>query len=133
MILKKELLKIITEYKFVFSVVKIRLNKIAYKLLPFKIFNHLFHCHRGSKSVGKCKYCTRFYVEESDHSYYIEKCFTIYKSALVCTSVGNLATQVSAKSFTLSLYGGLFLDNDTMFQNFREIFVTATGLKPTTT
>ena len=94
--------KIITQNIF-FSVVKIRLKKIAYKLLHFKNFNHLFYCHRGSKSVGKCKYCGRFYVEESDPSYYIKKCLAVCKSALFSTSVGILAAQVRFKTFTLSL------------------------------
>ena len=38
---------------YVFGLVDVMLEKIAYGLLPFKIFCHFFYCQRRNKTAGK--------------------------------------------------------------------------------
>ena len=76
--------------KFVFLIVRIKLKKIAFKLLPFKIYNHLFFCHRGARSPGKCNFCTRYYVEEPDQILFIEKTFRVNDYAVQHTDISKL-------------------------------------------
>ena len=40
------------------------MKKIAYDLLPFKIFCHVVQCQSGIRDAVKCKYCTRFFINK---------------------------------------------------------------------
>ena len=90
--------------KFAFSIVRKKLKKMAFKLLPFKIYNHLLFCRKGARSPRKCNFCTRFYVEEPDQILFIEETFRVYHYAVQHTDISKLFFQVKAKSFTLNLY-----------------------------
>ena len=94
---------IFVKNKFVFSIIQIKLKNIAFKLLPFKIFNDFFFRYRGSRSPRKCNFCTRFYVEEIDQAMFIEKNFRIYHYSIQHTNVLKLLSQKKTKSFSLNL------------------------------
>ena len=48
---------------------------MLFELLPFKIFHHCFYCSPGSKSLSKCRWCVRFFVNDSDLANDLEKWF----------------------------------------------------------
>ena len=49
--------------KYLKSILDIELKKISYKLLPFKIHEHLLFCQRGIRSANRCNFCTRFFLK----------------------------------------------------------------------
>ena len=104
-------------------------------------FHHLkssitcFFCYRGSRSPGKCNFCTRFYIEEIDQAMFIEKTFAfiitpleknfrVYHYSIQHTNVSKLLSQVKAKSFSLNLHYqvGDFLNYDPASKNYGVIF-----------
>ena len=79
--LKKSFEEKIVRHTFDFSLIDVRLKKIVYDLLPFKIFCHCFFSMRGSKNVGKCDVCSRFFVDDPDIASKIDQRFLITKNS----------------------------------------------------
>ena len=80
--LEKSFEEKIVRHTFVFSLIDVHLEKIVYDLLPIKIFCHCFFCMRGSKNVGKCDVCSRFFVDDSEIASKIDQRFLPTKNSL---------------------------------------------------
>lgn len=46
------------------SVKKTIFSDTFFKILPFRVYSHLFNCSRSYYDYNKCVFCTRFYVKE---------------------------------------------------------------------
>ena len=49
------------------------MNELFYKILPFRVWNHLFLCERSQHVLDMCLYCTKLYVPNKKISDYINK------------------------------------------------------------
>ena len=58
------------------------ISDIVESLSPFGIFCHLFYCKRGFTVVGKCQYCTHFFVDSHRTSHDIGRNLTFNKSEM---------------------------------------------------
>ena len=58
------------------------LSDIVHDLLPFRIYCDLFYCKRGFNIIGRCQYCTRFFVDSPRTSCDMEKNLTFHKSEM---------------------------------------------------
>ena len=72
----------IVKNAFVFSVIDVHLEKIVYDLLSFRIFCHCFFCVRGSRNIGKCDICSKFFVEDSNIALKIDREFLLTKNGI---------------------------------------------------
>ena len=70
---KEEIIK----NSFAFNITDLKVQKIIYQLLPFRIFCHLFFCRKGSKTAGKCLIFTRMFLDNRDISVMFEEYFVL--------------------------------------------------------
>ena len=121
--LEKSFEERIVRHTFVFSLIDLRLEKIVYDLLPFKIFCHCFFCLRGSKNVGKCDACSRFFVDDSNIASKIDQRFLLTKNSLQHLPICELMEQVNVRSVVLNFYFlvGEYAGNGKWTENFGEI------------
>ena len=118
--IRKKFEERIVRHTFVFSLIDVYLQKIVSDLLPFKIFCHCFFGMRGSKNVGKCDVCNRFFVDDSDITSKIDQEYSL-QHLPIC----ELMEQVTnARSVVLSLYCLVreYAGNGRWIENFGEIF-----------
>ena len=87
--MSKHFKPIISKKNYVFNIVNLKLKKLTYELPPFKTFSHVFFCHRGSKTAGKCRYCTIFFVDSPDIGSKIDHYFKIQNSDLDFLTIKN--------------------------------------------
>ena len=52
------------------------LDDILFEILPFRIFYHLFYCHKGFYVFDKCVFCTKFHVRKRHLSDYLNNALT---------------------------------------------------------
>ena len=101
----EEIIKPISNYRaFLFSIMKKKLQSDAYELLPFSIHNHLFCCLRGSRTAGRCRLCTPFFIEDTDQASYLDFNFTVNKDDLKEFVVYSLIQDSVVGRFTFSIY-----------------------------
>ena len=122
--LEKSFEEKIVRYNFVFSLIDVHLEKIVYDLLPFKLFCYYVCRMKGSKNVGKCYVCSRFFVDDSDIALKIDQRFLFTENSLQHLSICEPMEQVNARSVVLNLYYLVeeYAGNGKMTENFREMF-----------
>ena len=67
-------------------------------------FCHLFYCSRGSKSVKKCSWCTRFCIDNDKIIRYLDRRFRFLADEFKYTGVEDIVSEVKATKSRLSLY-----------------------------
>ena len=79
---------------------------------------------KGSKNVGKCYVCSRFFVDNSDIALKIDQRFLFTENSLQHLSICEPMEQVNARSVVLNLYYLVeeYAGNGKMTENFREMF-----------
>ena len=88
----------------VFNMIKLRIKKLVYDLLPFKIFYRTLYCVHGSRNPRKCRFCTCFFVDDIDVSFYFDHKFRFKRSNFKDTQVEFLLDCIKRNTFLLSLY-----------------------------
>ena len=83
---------------------KKKLQNVPYELLPFSIHNHLFCYLWGSRTAGKCRLCTRYFIEDTDQASYLDFNFIVNKDDLKEFEVYSLIQDSVDNRFTLSIY-----------------------------
>ena len=89
---------------FIFNITDLKVQKIIYQLLPFRIFCHLFFCRKGSKTASKCLIFTRMFVDNYDISVMFEEYFVLKKKNISHLPISNLMETVKVKSISLNVY-----------------------------
>lgn len=89
---------------YIFNVFHKRLNKIKFEILPFRTFYHLFYCSRGLKSVNKCSYGTRFFIDGHEIARYLDRSFKYHVDGFKYTDLENILPHVNSHRFRFSLY-----------------------------
>ena len=89
---------------FVFNRIDLKVQKIIYQLLPFRIFCHLFFCRKDSKTAGKCLICTRIFVDNHDISVMFAEHFVLKKKSISHLPISRLMETVKLKSVSLNVY-----------------------------
>ena len=88
----------------VFSVVNAPVKNIIYKLLPLRLFCHVFQCVQGSNNPKRYRFFTRVFFDDIDFSSYLEHKFKIQKDELKGTSINSLAEVLKTDRFMFNLH-----------------------------
>lgn len=83
----------------VFSVVDAPIRNITYKLLPLRLFCHVFQCAQGSNNPKRYRFFTRGFFDEIDFSSDLEHKFKFQKDELKGTSINSLAEVLKTDRF----------------------------------
>ena len=94
----------IIKNSFIFNMIDLKVQKIIYQLLLFRIFCHLFFCRRGSKTAGKCLVCTRMFVDNHDISVTFAEHFVLKGKNIEHLPISKLMNLVKVKSVSLNVY-----------------------------
>ena len=94
----------IIKNSFTFNVIDLKVQKITYHLLPFRIFCHHFFCQRGSFTASKYLVCTRIFVDNHDVSIMFEEYFVLRRKKIEHLSILKLMDMVKVKSVLLNSY-----------------------------
>lgn len=91
-----------------FKLINKRLNRLRFELMLYRVFCHLLFCVRGSQSTKRCQCCTRFFVNDHDLAWEMNKNL-IFVSILVFLKVWRVyAWKVRGENINL-IYTMLFL------------------------
>ena len=90
--------------RFAFNDVNLRIKKLAYELLPFKIFYYVVYCVQGTRNPNRCRFCTRFFVDDVDISSYIDYKFRFKKLDFKITRVEFFMETLKSDIYFLNLY-----------------------------
>ena len=93
-------------------------------------FPPVFFCRCGSRAAGKCRYCTRLFVDSVEMGSKIDHYFTIRVSPLYVSTINNLVRQVKANAVILNLYYSFFnyLKSENLGEIFEEVANNSFGL-----
>lgn len=80
------------------------MNKIAYKLLLFRIFCHTLYFARSCRNLNKCRFCTCFFIDDVDTSSYSNHKFRFERPDFDETQVKYLLVRIKGNHFMLSLH-----------------------------
>ena len=93
----------------VFSDVDAPIKNIIYKLLPLRLFCHVFQCVQGSNSPKRYRFFTRGFFDDIDFSSYLEHKFKFQKDELKGTSINSLADVLKTDRFMFNLHLNLHI------------------------
>ena len=106
------------------SILKIKLKNISYELLRFKVHEHLFSFQRGIRDVGRCNFCTMFFLEHSNEMILVKNAVHLFLYQCSGMEVTSLFEKVQVSDVYLNVFYKTsdFISHGPKNHNYGEIF-----------